>query len=79
MLVAGLQALNLPFKSGTLVPVPQLAVSGLMTSGLGTVSLDATWPAGLPSGESLIFQAWIADAAGPAGFSATNALQAVQP
>ena len=79
VLVAGLQTLDLPFKGGTLVPAPQLPVSGLVTSALGTVSLGASWPPGLASGQGLVLQAWIADAAGPAGFSATNALVAVQP
>ncbi|HEU4839879.1 MAG TPA: VCBS repeat-containing protein, partial [Ilumatobacteraceae bacterium] len=79
VLVCGLQAVNVPFKGGTLVPAPQLPVFGLTTSPLGTLSVGTTWPPGLTTGQGLLFQAWIADAAGPAGFAATNALMAVQP
>jgi len=45
----------------------------------GSLLLPANWPAGLPSDFSLYFQAWVADAAGPHGFSASNGLSATTP
>jgi hypothetical protein len=77
-LIVGLGQLDAPFKGGTLVPTLNLLVPGLPT-GAGSITLPATWPAGLPSDFSLYFQAWIADAAGPHGFSATNGLSATTP
>ena len=79
LLVAGLAALNAPFKGGTLVPAPQALVPGLTAGADGHGTLAFHWPAGLPSGTSLYLQAWLADAGGPAGFAATNALKAVTP
>jgi hypothetical protein len=79
LLIVGLETQNLPFKGGTLVPMPRLIVPGLNTGELGSASLSATWPEGLPSGLSVVLQAWITDAAAPAGLAATNALMAVQP
>jgi hypothetical protein len=32
------------------------------------------WPAGAPSGTTLVVQAWLQDAGGPAGAAASNAL-----
>jgi hypothetical protein len=33
------------------------------------------WPIGVPAGFLMYWQAWLPDTGGPAGFSATNALQ----
>ena len=74
-------AVNAPFKGGVLVPgvgAPGLLVS-LPTGPAGAVVLNAAWPGGLPSDFSLYFQAWIQDPAGPAGFAASNGLQAITP
>jgi hypothetical protein len=78
LLFIGVFPINAPFKLGTLVPFPNLMVT-LPTSPSGTLSLPATWPAGVPSGASIYMQYWIVDPAGPAGFSASNAVQATQP
>ncbi|MHC4845209.1 MAG: right-handed parallel beta-helix repeat-containing protein [Planctomycetota bacterium] len=78
LLFIGVFPINAPFKLGTLVPFPNLVVT-LPTSPTGTLSLPATWPAGVPSGASIYMQYWIVDPAGPAGFSASNAVQATQP
>jgi hypothetical protein len=75
-LVVGLQIANLPFKGGTLVPFPQLLVSGLLVHPDGTLHLNATWP-GLPPGLKVVLQFWIVDPAGVVGLSASNALAAV--
>jgi len=79
VLILGLSAANLPFKGGTLVPAPQVLIAGLPTDGAGALVLPGTWPAGLPSGFTLWLQMWIADAAGPHGFSASNGLSASPP
>ncbi len=78
-LFVGLSALNAPFKGGTLVPNPDVVVPGLLTDGAGQLTLASTWPPGIPSGFSMYFQAWVADAGGPQGFAASNGLQGTTP
>jgi hypothetical protein len=78
-LIVGTQLLQLPFKGGVLVPLPTLVLPPLPTNALGQLVLSTTWPPALPSGLSLYAQAWITDAAGPAGFAATNGLQLTTP
>ncbi len=78
-LVAGLSAVQAPLKGGVLVPSPDLVLSGLPTGAFGGYTLAGAWPAGLPSGLELYLQAWISDAAGPAGYAASNALLATTP
>jgi hypothetical protein len=73
-LVIGLSTLDAPFKGGVLVPDPDILIFGLTTDGLGGLVLFGTWPAGLPSGLEMFLQYWIVDAAGPVGFSASNAI-----
>ena len=78
-LVVGLASLAAPFKGGVLVPEPLFPLA-IATDGSGVVLLSWTaWPSGVPAGTSLWFHAWIADSGGPAGFAASNALQAVTP
>jgi glyoxylase-like metal-dependent hydrolase (beta-lactamase superfamily II) len=45
----------------------------------GGVALSAAWPAALPPGTQTWFQWWIADAGGPAGFAASNAVLGTVP
>jgi hypothetical protein len=78
-LVIGAAVLEAPFKGGTMVPFPQLLVSGLFADAAGKLSLSTTWPAGIPSGFLLATQCWIVDAAGPAGLSASNGLVLTAP
>jgi hypothetical protein len=78
-LFIGFGLLNAPFKGGTLVPTVNVLITGLPTGPAGTLALSAAWPAGLPSGFSIHFQAWIADATGPQSFTATNGLTAKTP
>ena len=78
-LVLGLSLLNAPFKGGTLVPNPNILFFGLPTNGHGNLTLNATWPSGLPSGLAVITQFWIPDPAGPAGFAASNGLAGTTP
>jgi len=78
LLVIGLSALEAPFKGGVLVPHLD-ALASFTTNGAGAVTLGATWPPALPGGVKLWIQWWISDAAGPAGFSASNGLLATSP
>jgi hypothetical protein len=78
-LVAGLSALQAPFKGGVLVPQPDLLLFGLPIGGDGSSTLSATWPEGIPPGVTLFLQQWIADPGGPAGFAATNAIAGTTP
>jgi hypothetical protein len=81
-LVVGAAAVNLHFAGGTLVPAfeaPLGVLLPLATDSTGGWSLAASWPAGLPAGLSLWFQAWTLDGGAPAGKSASNALRATTP
>jgi hypothetical protein len=81
-LVVGAAAVELPFAGGTLVPAfeaPLGVLLPLATDASGGWSLQASWPAGLPAGLSLWFQAWTLDATAPVGKSASNALRATIP
>jgi hypothetical protein len=78
-LIVGLSALNAPFKQGLLVPQPDKLLFGLPLDGQGRFHFEFAWPAGLPSGASLWYQAWIADGAGPAGLSSSNGLKSTAP
>jgi hypothetical protein len=78
-LVIGLTQIDAPFKGGVLVPSADLIIAGLVTSPLGDLVLLGPWPAGIPAGMSLMFQAWSIDAAGVQGWAASNAVQATAP
>jgi hypothetical protein len=75
--VLGLAAINAPLKGGVLVPQPTVLVKGLPLGPTGSLLLPAAWPAGIPAGLNVFVQCWIPDAAGPSGFSATNAIKSV--
>ncbi len=78
LLVVGGGAANAPFKGGLLVPTPTLLLP-TPTDASGAVALGGTWPWGLPEGSEIRAQWWITDAAGPFGWSASNALLGVTP
>jgi len=78
-LVIGLSELSAPFKGGVMVPHPDVLIFGLATDSSGELTLNGTWPAGIPPGFSMYFQHWIADAAGPQGFAASDALSGTTP
>jgi hypothetical protein len=77
-LVAGPFTAFKPFKGGVMVPdpAPPALVFPSGTTAAGTLNLVGPWPAGVPAGFTLFMQWWIADAAGPQGFAASNALSA---
>ncbi len=77
-LVVGLSELGAPFKGGTLMPAPS-TVLPVATDAAGHFAVTATWPAGLPAGLAIVLQAWVKDAAGVAGFAASNAMRGVTP
>lgn len=77
--VAGFTRIDAPFKQGVLVPALDLLVGPVPLDGAGAGSLSFTWPTGAPSGVSLFVQTWVPDAAGPAGWSASNGIEGVTP
>lgn len=78
-LVIGFSELGAPFKTGTMVPNPDIVISGLSTDGNGVLVLSSTWPAGVPSGFETWYQAWYEDFTAPVGIAATNALLGTTP
>lgn len=78
-LVIGFDELGAPFLGGVLVPSPDVLVSGLSTDAMGELELSTLWPVGVPAGTEVVFQIWIADPAGPAGFAASNAIVGTTP
>ncbi len=81
-LTFGVGAANLPFLGGTLVPnvfAPGGGLVTLATNGAGALSLSAPLPGAVPSAVSVHFQFWVADAGGPQGFAASNAIELVLP
>jgi len=78
-LVTGFSLLGAPFKGGIMVPDPDFLLAGLSTGAAGSVQLTGTWPVGIPSGTNTWYQHWVADAAAPQGFAASNALHATAP
>jgi hypothetical protein len=78
-LVIGASALGAPLKGGTLWPETDLLLTGLATDAGGELLLGANWPTGLPSGFSVLVQAWWADAGGPFGYAGSNGLKGTVP
>jgi hypothetical protein len=73
-LVIGLEPLSAFFKGGVVVPSPDILVEGLITDGGGVLQLSSPTPNGLPDATTLYLQAWIVDASGPKGLTASNGL-----
>ncbi|GJM21645.1 MAG: hypothetical protein DHS20C15_15600 [Planctomycetota bacterium] len=69
---------NLPFKGGTLVPLPQLIAGPFHTDGSGELNIGSITGGGGPFS---VFAQWaVIDADGPVGISLSNALEIhVQP
>ncbi|MHC4846603.1 MAG: sulfatase-like hydrolase/transferase, partial [Planctomycetota bacterium] len=72
-LAIGFTTLSLPLKGGIIVPAPDILWTGLVTDGLGDLTLVANWPVPLPTGLRLSFQHWIIDPVGPFGYAASRA------
>jgi len=78
-LVAGTSASLQAFKGGTLVPSPDLLITGLLTDTGGGLHLQAALPPNLPPGLQLWVQLWVPDAGAPEGLAASNALCLLVP
>ncbi len=78
-LVTGFADVSVSFKGGILVPSPDVLIGPFAVDGTGNLVIAAPWPAGVPAAFSTYLQEWIVDAAGPVGFSASNALSATTP
>jgi hypothetical protein len=78
-LVCGLSPLRSPLLGGTLVPAPDVIVSGLPTGPEGHLALGGIWPLGMPARQDVWLQVWVPDPDGPRGFTASNALSATTP
>lgn len=68
-----------PFKGGTLLPVPAILQLQLPTSANGELTLPFAWPAGIPSGFELVFQYAVQDALAPKGVWLSNGLLLTTP
>jgi FG-GAP repeat len=79
VIVLGGASLLAPFKGGVLVPTLDVLLAGLPLDGDGALVLNGSCPPGIPSGLSLWAQFWMPDAAGPAGFAASNGLTTMAP
>ncbi len=80
-LVLGFEQIDAPFKGGVLVPdpAPPALIVLRPTGPTGDVTIGGEWPAGINPGFLFFAQHWIQDAAGPAGFAASNAVQGRTP
>ncbi len=76
LLFVGLVATPLPFKGGTLVPVPPLLQFGLQTDASGGLNVPFTTPSGV-SGVPIYVQCALADASADLGVGLSNAMEAV--
>jgi hypothetical protein len=72
VLAMGTSAVNLPLFGGILVPSLD-ATALLVTDTIGTAAFELQWPGPLP-GVQVWAQAWVLDATGPQGFTASNGL-----
>lgn len=74
----GFARIDLPLFGGVLVPTPDLLLVVLGdTAGASTIA--GSWPVGIPGGLPHYAQSWLLDAANPAGFRSSNALQGTTP
>ncbi|MHC5210662.1 MAG: agmatine deiminase family protein [Planctomycetota bacterium] len=78
-LVIGVSAAYLPFKGGTMVPSPDLLVTGLSTDAGGELALAGTLPGGLPAATPIVMQLWIQDGGAPVGWAASNGVSGTTP
>lgn len=68
-----------PFKQGTLYPVPIFKMLFTHTNFAGFWSTSFAWPADVPSGFVLELQAAVLDPGAPAGLALTRGLRAITP
>ncbi len=68
----------LPFFGGVLVPAPDQVLFA-PTDAQGNVTIQSTWPVGIPSGFGLAFQFLVFDPLAPQSVSLSNGLRLVVP
>ena len=78
-LVMGASTTFSPFKGGIMVPSTDWIFFGLSTNAGGDLPFSVSPNNPVLSGVSIYLQAWITDAAGPFGFSATNGISQTAP
>ena len=71
--------LVLDSASGELVPLPEIVVNGLMTSGDGSLTCHFELPEQIPSGTVIYQQFLLVDATAPGGISRSNTVAATVP
>ncbi|HEX5051725.1 MAG TPA: hypothetical protein VFZ65_08140 [Planctomycetota bacterium] len=70
VLAMGTSSVNVPVFGGVLVPSPDV-LALLVTDDIGTAAVTLPWPGPLPGFQAWA-QAWLLDANGPQGFTASN-------
>lgn len=78
-LIIGATQLGIPYFGGTLIPAPNLVITGLPTGPSGGWQLSGAIPPGIPAGTSLYFQVWLPDPNAVLGLAASNGLKATTP
>lgn len=78
-LLISLSSTPMPFKGGTLKPLPFLALVILVTDGTGAISLPFLMPPGFPLGTELWAQWVIVDGSATWGFALSNAIKGLTP
>ena len=76
-LVLGFSRLDAPFKGGVFVPAPNLVLFNLPLDPDGELVLTFPWTLLLPPSTPTYWQYWITDPDGIFGFTASNALEAL--
>lgn len=78
-LFLALASTPVPFKGGTLVPVPFFDPVIANTSASGTISIPFVMPSGIPAGTGIWVQWAIQDAAAAQGIALSNAIKGTTP
>lgn len=79
VLLIGVPGVPVPFKGGLLYAAPPVLQIGSAVGLGGTVTLNFTWPAGIPAGTILRMQFALADPVAVHGVALSNALEALVP
>lgn len=78
-LIIGVSVYGGQFMGGTLVPTPNIVLTGLPVDANGNLQLTAAWPAGLPPSFVLISQFFYADPGASYGVAGSNAVLGASP
>lgn len=78
-LVVGASAIHAPFFAATLVPSPDVILTGLQLGPSSFLPLAGTWPIGVPPGSTFYFQVLISDPGAQFGVAVTNGVAATTP